>query len=104
MLAAVEETAGWTTGRIRAIRDLLDATTERCRRELPARVYSRELIELIFVQPYVRIGFLVEAGNRGAQNRLDVPAAVGAHRVLAGEKHGREMIYRNPALLEVLSA
>ena len=54
MLAAVEETARWTTGRIRAIRDLLEATTERCRRELPARVYSKELIELIFVQPYVQ--------------------------------------------------
>ena len=28
----------------------------------PSRVYSKELVELIFIQPYVRVKFLVDAG------------------------------------------
>jgi Fic family protein len=104
MLAAVEETACWTTSRIHAIRELLDATTERCRQELPARVYSRELIELIFVQPYIKIGILAGAGIAERKTASEYLRELERIGVLASEKHGREMLYRNPALLEVLSA
>lgn len=103
-LTAVEETARWTTGRILAIRDLLEATLERCRKELPARVYSKELIELIFIQPYCKIAFVVEAGiaeRKTASVYLRELERIG---VLVSEKHGREVFFRNPALLEVLSA
>jgi Fic family protein len=103
MLTAVEETAWWTIGRILAIRDLLEMTLERSRKELPARVYSKELIELIFVQPYCKIAFVVEAGiaeRKTASVYLQELERIG---VLVGEKRGREVIYQNPALLEVLS-
>lgn len=103
MLAAVEETARWTTGRIIAIRDLLDATAERCRRELP-KVYSKELVELVFYQPYCKVAFVVEAGlaeRKTAARYLRELERIG---ILAGEKRGREVIYRHPALLEVLKA
>ena len=102
MLAAVEETARWTTGRILAIRALFDATVARCRLELPRRVYSKELMELIFAQPYVRIQTLIDAGiaqRDTASNYLHELARIG---ILQPEKHGREMLYRHPALLEVL--
>lgn len=49
------------TGRIHAIRDLLHETIEKCRVDLP-KIYSRELVELIFRQPYCKIPFLVDAG------------------------------------------
>jgi Fic family protein len=62
MLQAVEETATWTHARINAIHHLLDETTARCREDLPTNVYSRELVELIFVQPYCKIEFVVIAG------------------------------------------
>jgi hypothetical protein len=61
MLSGVTETARWTMHKIVAIRDLLDATTERMRREASA-IYSRELAELVFVRPYCRIGHVTEAG------------------------------------------
>lgn len=54
MLGGIEETARWTTNRIHAIRDLFEETCERSRRELPSRVYSKELMELVFTQPYCR--------------------------------------------------
>ena len=61
LLHAVADTARWTTGRIRAIRTLMQDTAETMRRNAP-QIYSRELAELIFEQPYCRIGNLVDAG------------------------------------------
>jgi Fic family protein len=102
MLTAVEETARWTTGRIQAIRALLDATLQRCREQLPQRVYSKELVELIFVQPYVRIQSLVDAGLGQRETASLYLRELERIGVLQREKRGREVLYRHPALLEVL--
>ena len=51
MLSAVEETSIRTYQRILAIRRLLEETTTLCRTSLPRQIYSKELVELIFVQP-----------------------------------------------------
>lgn len=104
MLTAVEETARWTTGRILAIRALLEETTERCRRELPERVYSKELVELIFVQPYVRIQTVVDAGLGKRETASEYLRELEKIGVLQGEKRGREVLFRHPALLEALKA
>lgn len=104
MLAAVEETAHWTTGRILAIRELFEATTERCRRELPGRVYSKELVELIFTQPYVRIQTVMDAGLAQRDTASDYLRELERIGVLQSEKRGREVLYRHPVLLEVLKA
>jgi Fic family protein len=104
MLVAVEETAQWTTGRVLAIRELFDATVERCRRELPGRVYSKDLIELIFTQPYVRIQSVIDAGLAKRDAASDYLRQLERIGVLQSEKRGREVLYRHPALLEVLSA
>ena len=61
MLEAVRETATWTLGRIAAIRQLSDETARRVRAELP-KIYSRELVDVIFEQPYCRIQNLVSGG------------------------------------------
>ena len=103
MLAAVEETAAWTTGRILAMRELFEATTERCRRELPEYMYSRELVELLFVQPYVKIKFLVDAGIAKRQTAAVYLRHLEKLGILQGERHGRETIYKHPALLGLLS-
>ena len=104
MLAAVEETARWTTGRILAIRELFEATTERCRQELPGRVYSKELVELIFTQPYVKIRFLVDAGIAERQAASEYLQELEKLGILKSERRGREVIYRHLALLEALRA
>ncbi len=104
MLAAVEETARWTTGRILAVRELFEATTERCRQELPGRVYSKELLELIFTQPYVKVKFVVDAGIVGSQAAAEYLRELERLGILESERRGREVIYRHPALLELLGA
>jgi len=103
MLSAVEETARWTTGRIVAIRNLLEATVERCRQEVP-RVYSKELIDLIFQQPYCKIAFVVDAGIAKRKTSSAYLQELERIGILASERRGRQVIYRHPALLEVLAA
>src|SRR5690606_1650944 len=61
MLRAVQETAVWTTDRIGRVRTLLDVTRDVVRLRA-AGAYSRELVELVFVQPYCRIANVVDAG------------------------------------------
>ena len=61
MLDAVHDTALWTTKKIKAIRELLRRATEHVRERAPS-LYSRELVELVFEQPYSRIGNVVDAG------------------------------------------
>jgi hypothetical protein len=46
MLAAMEETARWTCGKILAIRDLLEETVSFCREKLPRRVRVDGLAEV----------------------------------------------------------
>jgi len=103
MLEAVEETANWTTSRIIAIRDLFDQTLARCRAELPSKVYSKELVELIFAEPYCKIQFLVEAGIAKRQTASEYLKELERIGILTGEKRGREVIYKHPALLRVLT-
>lgn len=103
LLQGVEETSNWTIRHIQAIRSLLETTIERCRTEIP-KVYSKELIELIFRQPYCKISFVVDAGiaeRKTASVYLKELERIG---ILDGEKRGREIIYRHPALVEVLTA
>jgi len=104
LLTGVEETAEWTTGRIVAIRDLFDQTLARCRAKLPSKVYSKELVELIFMQPYCKIQFLVEAGIAKRQTASEYLQELERIGVLTAEKQGREVLYKYPALLKVLTA
>ncbi len=104
MLRGVESTALLTTERIHAVRELLEETLEKCRHALPGNVYSKELIELIFVQPYCRINFLVDSGlaeRKTASRYLRELQELG---ILESQKVGREVIYSHPALLRVLSS
>ena len=101
LIDAVGETARWTSARIRAIRLLLDRTAAAMRANAP-RIYSRELAELVFAQPYCRIGNLVEAGiaqRQSASMYLKTLVSIG---LLEERKAGRERLFVNPALLALL--
>ncbi len=68
------------------------------------KIYSRELIEVIFTQPYSRIGDVIEAkfGNRATASKyLKELVAKG---VLQERQEGRENIYINVRFLELLTS
>ena len=72
------------------------------RRELP-KIYSRELAEVIFVNPYCRIGDLVDANIAKRQSASVYLKALVARGFLHEIKAGRENIYTNPSLLSLLT-
>jgi Fic family protein len=81
---------------------LLESAAEKVRLDAP-KIYSRELVELIFVQPYCRISNLVEAGiaqRQSASRYLKQLCAIG---VLEERRGGREKLFINPALLRLLT-
>jgi len=102
MLTAILETARWTTGKIKAIRTLMTETTERVRSDAPA-IYSREIVELIFTQPYSRIANVVEAGLAQRQTASTYLRQLADIGVLNEMKAGREKLFINPALITLLT-
>ena len=103
MLGAVRSTAHWTTSRIKAIRALIDETAERMKRDAPG-IYSRELTELIFVQPYCRIANVVDAGIAQRQTASVYLKQLVDIGLLHEVKSGREKLFINPGLLRTLQS
>ncbi|HEY5811289.1 MAG TPA: hypothetical protein VIT23_01380, partial [Terrimicrobiaceae bacterium] len=79
-------------------------TLARCRAQLPSKVYSKELVELVFTQPYCKIQFLVDGGIAKRQTASEYLQELEKIGVLTAEKQGRELLYKYPALLELLAA
>lgn len=103
MLKAVEETATFTRERIQAIRALMDETTQTAKEKLPTRVYSKELIETIFRQPYTKGQFLVDAGIAKRQTAAQYLRELEKIGILKAQKMGKETLYLNVALYELLA-
>jgi Fic family protein len=103
MLEALLQTAGFTRRRILDIRALLDETLERAKRELPERVYSKELIEILFRQPYTKGQFLVDAGIAERQTAAEYLKELEKTGILRSVKLGRENLYLNVRLFDLLA-
>ncbi len=102
ILQGVEDTALWTMGKIAAIKSLQDHTAEYVRNTLP-KIYSRELVDLIFEQPYCRITNLVERGVAKRQTASEYLKALCHTGVLAEQSAGREKLFIHPKLLNLLT-
>lgn len=102
MLDAVESTARWTTQKIISIRDLADHTAKYVRKQLP-RIYSRELIDVIFEQPYCRISNLVEAGIAKRQTASEYLKKLDNIGVLMEQQAGRERLFLQPKLIQLVT-
>lgn len=102
MLAAAENTAKSTTAKIEDIAKLMDDTASLVR-DKATSVYSAELIEVVFAQPYCRIGNLVDAGiakRQAASAHLKALVDIGVLREL---KAGREKLFINESLVRLLA-
>lgn len=101
MLEAVRDTAMWTTRKIESVRTLAEATTEYVRAKLP-KLYSHELIELLFEQPYCRIANVVDAGIAKRQAASTYLGRLTDADVLEGRSEGRGKLFLNKRLLQLL--
>jgi Fic family protein len=103
MLEAVDATARLTRRRILDIRALLDEALDLAKRKLPARVYSKELIELLFRQPYTKGQFIVDAGLAERQTAAEYLKELERVGLLKSRKIGKENLYLNVRLYELLA-
>jgi Fic family protein len=104
MLDAVEQTATFTKNRIIQIRDLMQRTMQESKEKLPTRVYSKELIELLFHRPYTKVEHVVDAGIAERKTASVYLAELEKAGVLMKKKVGRENLYLNTRLFELLAA
>lgn len=101
MLRGVEETATRTTAKIAAIRKLAEQTTKYVHVHL-SKIYSRELVDIIFEQPYCRISNLVNAklaGRQAASRYLKALTGIG---VLREQAAGKDKLFVHTKLLALL--
>ncbi|MBB4080783.1 Fic family protein [Lewinella aquimaris] len=101
MLKAVEKTSIDTMRQIKDIRVLLKQTIQKVKADAP-KIYSKELVELIFEQPYSKIEFVVQklGVERKAASRY--LRQLEELEILKSKKFGREVVYVNQQLFDLL--
>ena len=100
-LDGIFETSKWTMSKIFAIQELMEESTLLIKSKASS-IYSKELIELLFTQPYVRIQNLIDSGDIGrftASKRLKILCDMG---FLEEVKRGREKLFINHRFLNLL--
>jgi Fic family protein len=102
ILEGVEETCVWTTDKIKAIRELMEHTAHYVHDRLP-KTYSWELVEMLFRQPYCRIGNLVDANIAKRQTASTYLKQLCDIGVLQEVKSGRESLFVHPKYIELLN-
>jgi len=103
MLDAVEVMSALTRQRIIDIRALLDDTLTFAKSNLPSRVYSKDIVELVFRQPYTKGQFLVDMGIAERKTAADYLQELEKIGILKRKKVGRENLYLNEKLYNLLS-
>jgi len=102
ILDGVEETCTWTTDKIKSIRELMEHTARFVQSRLP-KTYTWELVEVLFKQPYCRIGNLVDAGIAKRQTASVYLKQLCEIGVLREVKSGRETLFVHPKYIELLT-
>ncbi len=101
MLSAVENTSKWTCQKINGIINLMEETRKYVKNSLP-KIYSRELVDLLFMLPYCRINNIVELGLAKRQTASDYLQKFVNINVLEEQEIGREKIFVNPRFMSIL--
>lgn len=101
VLDGIENSCSWTTDKIKAIRELMRHTAQFIQRRAP-KLYSWELVELLFQQPYCRIGNVVDAGLAKRQTASVYLKQLADLGILNEIKSGRESLFIHPKYVELL--
>ncbi len=98
----VAETAGSTLKKIRAILELKQEAEPQIKEALGSS-YNKELVEILFSHPYIKISVLEEKGLAKRQTASQYLQKIEAIGWLNALKIGREVYYINDKLLNILS-
>ena len=101
ILEGIKQTSLESIEKIKAIRELIHDTKITLREKLP-KLYSKDLLEIIFKHPYTKINFLVEelgVTRKTASLHLKAIEEVG---ILQSVKMGRDVYFINKKLFNLL--
>ena len=104
ILEVLEESAEWTNQKIRSIREYREEVKRDLKIKVP-KIYSNELLDVLFEQPYCQIADLVSAGIAKRQSASVYLKKLVEIGLLAEERVGRSALfihenYRNLLLSE----
>lgn len=101
MLEGIEQTATKQVQLINDIKELMDNTKEKLKAELP-KIYSKDLLEVLFIHPYTKIDMIVdklEVTRKTASLYLNQLEEIG---LMNGVKLGKSKFFVNIKLFELL--
>ena len=101
MLDMIEETANKGLKRLNKITLAMEETATEIKKKLP-KVYSKDLIEILFRLPYTKRQHLVEENIGNLKTVGNYLIALEENGFLKSEKVGKEKLYLNQKLLEIL--
>jgi Fic family protein len=102
ILDGIEETSKLTLEKIKSIKKLLESTLEKTKKKCP-KIYSKELIELIFENPYSKIDFLVKKLNINRKTASKYLKELEENNFLSHIQVGKDLIYINHNLMKILA-
>jgi len=86
------------------LRDARNQAFERSKDLLAARMQSGELFDLVYTRPVLKVRDLVEAGIVKRQTAAEYLKSLEDVRLLRSRAIGREMMYRNESVVEILAS
>jgi len=100
ILNGIETTALQTIRQIKQINKLFETTQKIVHNKLP-KIYSKDLIEQLFVNPYCKIEFLVSNLKIDRKTAARYLANLVEQKILKPQEKGKEIIYINIKLYEL---
>ncbi|MBK8620956.1 MAG: Fic family protein [Saprospiraceae bacterium] len=101
MLDMVEVTSKKGIKRVQKISEAMEKTATEMKKKLP-KVYSKDLIDILFRLPYTKRQHLIDEKIGNAKTVGNYLNILEKNGFLTSEKLGKEKLYLNPVLLEIL--
>jgi Fic family protein len=101
MLDMIEKTSIKGLERLKKITQAMDKTAGEIKNKLP-KIYSKDLIEILFRLPYTKRQHLIDENIGNPKTAGNYLIALEENGFLKSIKAGKEKLYLNPQLLEIL--
>lgn len=101
ILQGIEETANETLILVKEINDLMKTTAEKIKEKLP-KIYSKDLLDLIFFEFYTKISYIKDGLGVSRKTASNYLSTLEKEGFLLSEKIGRERIYINKDLFTIV--
>lgn len=101
ILTGIEETAQETLGLVKRINTEVETMSSEIKEKLP-KIYSKELIDLLFYEFYTKIIYIKNGLSVTRKTAANYLSSLEKEGFLASEKIGKERIYQNKRLYDIV--